>query len=115
KPEWFAQQAQASMQAVVSNIRWELEILIREQDAFPASRSYAGEEVFVVVAASANLKPPVDHAIAPAVADNGLIPFVMVSREPDEGSINSAILAHIDKAKLLVADLTHERPNCYYE
>ena len=39
----------------------------------------------------------------------------MVSREPDEGSINSAILAQIDKAKLLVADLTHERPNCYYE
>jgi hypothetical protein len=38
----------------------------------------------------------------------------MTAREPD-GPIGNEILARIESAVLVIADLTHERPNCYYE
>lgn len=66
------------------------------------------------MAAHEDLKNLYLEAIEPAVLGNGLDPFLMTVREP-EGTINSAILDHIESARLIVADLTHERPNCYYE
>jgi len=39
---------------------------------------------------------------------------LMTDREPEE-TIGSAILSHIGSAHIVIADLTYERPNCYYE
>jgi hypothetical protein len=110
---WWTQQSQERMQAVVSHIRRELEIKIREQEAFPTKVIKSSEEVFIIVAAFEDLQTLIDEAIVPAVKDNALNPFVMVTREP-EGPIGNEILARIESARLVIADLTHERQNCYY-
>ncbi len=113
----LAQVAQARMDGVASGIRREPEIRIREQEAFPTKLQFPekSNEVFVVMGAGDDLKPLLKEAIAPAIMDCGLEPYIMVVREPEDGSITSSILAHIEKSKLLIADLTFERPNCYYE
>jgi nucleoside 2-deoxyribosyltransferase len=116
---WMAQQGEMKMQAVASSIRRDLKIKLREQEAFPSvsetiQRQIVSNEVFVIVAASQDLEALVREAISPAIKDNALQPFVMTAREPD-GPIGNEILAHIESAVLVIADLTHERPNCYYE
>ncbi len=66
------------------------------------------------MAANSELESVYKDAIALAIEDCGFKPYLMVNREPN-GTINEAILDHIDSAVMLVADLTFERPNCYYE
>ncbi len=108
------QEVEVRMAGVSGKIRRELEIKIREQDAFPRRIERVGDEVFVIAAALDDLKPLINEAIGPAIKDNTLQPFVMVAREP-EGPIGNEILARIEAARLVVADLTYERQNCYYE
>ena len=115
----ITKQGDMRMQGMAGSIRAELEIKLREQEAFPAhvksfSAESVSEEVFVIVGASEDLNTLVDQAIGPAIKDNALQPHVMVAREPD-GPIGNEILARIESARLVIADLTHERPNCYYE
>jgi len=71
------------MAGVSGKIRRELEIKIREQDAFPRRIERVGDEVFVIAAALDDLKPLINEAIGPAIKDNTLQPFVMVAREPE--------------------------------
>ena len=113
----LAQHAERRMQHVASELRRQLEIRIREQEAFPAKLEpkVATNEMFVIIAARPELTPFLKHAALPAILDNRLDPFVMAEREPEDGSITSSIMTHLEKAKLLTADLTFERPNCYYE
>ena len=117
--DFIKQQSNMQMQNVVGAIRTELEIKLREQEAFPTTlKSFqpetASEEVFIIVGASDDLNRLVEEALKPAVKDNALQPYVMVAREP-EGPIGNEILARIEAARLVIADLTNERPNCYYE
>jgi len=93
------------MDAVARTIYRDLEI---------APEPSSENEIFVIMAASDDLKPLYAEAIEPAITDNSMVPFLMVVREPAH-SISDAILEHIELAGLLIADLTHERPNCYYE
>jgi nucleoside 2-deoxyribosyltransferase len=66
------------------------------------------------MAANDELRALYDEAIGPAVRENALEPFLMVHREP-RASIANEILLRIEGARLVVADLTYERPNCYFE
>jgi hypothetical protein len=55
-----------------------------------------------------------EQAIAPALQACGLVPK-RVDRHNAGGLLHSEIISFIDESELIVADLTHERPNCYLE
>ena len=55
-----------------------------------------------------------ERAVAPALAACGYEPR-RVDRHNRGGLLVSEIIAFIDEAEVLVADLTNERPNCYLE
>jgi nucleoside 2-deoxyribosyltransferase len=64
--------------------------------------------------ANADLAVLYQEAIEPAIIDNRMTPFLMTRREPEE-TINAEILEHLASSRLIISDLTYERPNCYYE
>jgi hypothetical protein len=55
-----------------------------------------------------------EQAIVPALQTCGLVPR-RVDRHNAGGLLHSEIITFIDESDLIVADLTHERPNCYLE
>jgi hypothetical protein len=55
-----------------------------------------------------------ERAIAPALLACGIEPN-RVDRHNRGGLLVSEIIAFIEAAEVVVADLTHERPNCYLE
>jgi len=55
-----------------------------------------------------------ERSVAPALTASGFEPR-RVDRHNRGGLLVSEIIAFIDEAELLVADLTNERPNCYLE
>ena len=114
--DWYRREAENAKGRIVSGILRDLEIERREQDLFPLreSDSRDSREAFVVMASSATMQSVYEDAIAPALVQNHLDPFLMVVREP-EHSITDEILRRIESARLLIADLSFERPNCYYE
>jgi hypothetical protein len=54
------------------------------------------------------------EAIVPAVAACGLVPK-RIDTDNEGGLLNAEIMASIENADIIVADLTNERPNCYLE
>ncbi len=79
-----------------------------------AAEHEAGDEVFVIMSFKQDLNEVYEQAIQPAIIECALRPF-RVDKEESEGTITEAILARIKSSRLVVADLTYERPNCYYE
>jgi hypothetical protein len=63
---------------------------------------------------NAELDRVYDRAIAPAIEDCGLRAR-RVDRHNQGGLLHSEIVAFLLDSEILVADLTHERPNCYLE
>lgn len=55
-----------------------------------------------------------ERAMVPALRACGLVPR-RVDRHNAGGLLHSEIIAFIETSDLIVADLTHERPNCYLE
>jgi len=55
-----------------------------------------------------------EHAVAPALLACGFEPR-RVDRHNRGGLLVSEIISFIEEAEVVVADLTHERPNCYLE
>jgi len=55
-----------------------------------------------------------ERALAPALAACGFEPR-RVDRHNRGGLLMSEIISFIEEAEVVVADLTHERPNCYLE
>src|SRR5215510_1098124 len=55
-----------------------------------------------------------ERAVAPALLDCGVAPC-RVDRHNRGGLLVSEIIQFIEEAEVVVADLTHERPNCYLE
>ena len=79
-----------------------------------AERSATGQFAFIIM----SFNPKVDFlyrdALVPAVTDCDLQPY-KVDEEEFDGTISEAILDKIRKCRVVVADLTDERPNCYFE
>jgi hypothetical protein len=63
---------------------------------------------------NAELDAVYEQAVAPALRACGFEPR-RVDRDNRGGLLVSEIIAFIDEAELIVADLTNERPNCYLE
>ena len=69
---------------------------------------------FVIMSFRPELNDFYDRAISPALITVGLKSF-RVDREEFDGTINEAILDKLRTCRIVVADLTDERPNCYFE
>ena len=113
---YLSQEADRRIQGVVANARRDLEIRRREEalSASGPAAKMVSEEVFVIMASNEDLDVLYRESIEAAIKDNALRAYLMVVSEPD-GEITDEILDRIESARLLVADMTYERPNCYYE
>jgi len=54
------------------------------------------------------------EVIKPVIEAHGLVSY-QVSEVQDGGNISEQIIQNIAKSKIIIAELTGERPNCYYE
>lgn len=73
------------------------------------------DDAFVVMQIGTNESDRVfDEAIAPALVECGLVPR-RADRHSDGGLLMNEILARLETSELVVADLTNERPSCYFE
>jgi nucleoside 2-deoxyribosyltransferase len=113
-PDWIRNQVANGINSIIAGIRRDLEIDWREHSLFPVQQSISKAEAFIIMSAQTELDSLFKEGIAPSVQANGLAPFLMIEREPSASILNE-ILSRIETAKLIVADLTFERPNCYYE
>ena len=72
-------------------------------------------QAFVIMQiGNAELDRVYERAIVPAIEACGLLAR-RVDRHNQGGLLHSEIVAFIEDSEILVADLTHERPNCYLE
>jgi hypothetical protein len=103
-------------ETTVARVRRDLNIKVEESKlrAAIAVESTASSEVFVIMAANPALDPLYMKSIEPAIEAHDLDAYLMTDREPSR-EIGSEILSRIASCRLVVADLTFERPNCYYE
>ena len=73
------------------------------------------KKVFVIMKfGDAELDSVYELAIKPVIHSFGL-ECVRIDEINDAGRINNQVLDHIATARYVLADLTGERPNCYYE
>lgn len=81
----------------------------------PTTSNDAGRIAFVILRIGANdVDKLFDEAIAPATHECGLKAKPVAATEGHE-TITERILQLIDGSSLVIADLTYERPNCYFE
>ena len=73
-----------------------------------------GEAFVIMQIGDAELEETYRRAIIPALERAGLAPH-RVDTHNRGGVLTSEIVAFIEESEILVADLTHERPNCYLE
>lgn len=70
--------------------------------------------VFIAMSYADDLRSVFDEGLAAAVRDCGMIP-VLQADDRHTGNIIQRMLGQIRSCELVVADLTGERPNVYYE
>jgi hypothetical protein len=71
-------------------------------------------EIFVIMALRSETEVFFERAVQRAAEAIGLS-AVRIDREEPEGYITEAILSAIRRSVFVLADLTFERPNCYFE
>ena len=73
------------------------------------------DQIFVVMKfGDAELDSAYEGVIEPLIIDTGLSP-IRVDKIQDAGKISDQILENIATSRLVISDLSGERPNCYYE
>ncbi len=73
------------------------------------------DEAFIIMQiGNPELDPMCDEVLVPAITDAGLIAR-RVDRHNTGDLLKSEIVQFIERAQIIVADLTNERPNCYLE
>jgi hypothetical protein len=82
--------------------------------AVRAQPGAGGHSAFVVMSFNPQLDSLFGDALVPAISDCGLEPY-RVDRKEYEEAISEVILDKIRTSRIVVADLTFERPNCYFE
>lgn len=73
-----------------------------------------GDQVFVAMSFSADLKPAWETGISPALKKAGYRPY-RVDAEPHIDRIDTKIVTEIKNSRFLVADVTLQRPGVYFE
>jgi len=79
-----------------------------------AGQSGTGEFAFIIMSFNPALDFLYRDALVPVVTDCHLQPYRVDEGEFD-GTISEAILDKIRNSRVVLADLTDERPNCYFE
>ncbi len=79
-----------------------------------AGNTGTGQFAFIIMSFNPTLDFLYRDALVPAVTDCHLQPYRVDEGEFD-GTISEAILDKIRNCRVVVADLTDERPNCYFE
>jgi hypothetical protein len=74
----------------------------------------SGQAFVIMQIGNPELDGVYERAMVPALRACGLVPR-RVDRHNAGGLLHSEIIAFIEESDLIVADLTHERPNCYLE
>jgi hypothetical protein len=110
---WVKASLERTRSSVVATISRNLEI-DRQMAALAATAAGTTQFAFIVMSFNSTLDFLYRDALVPAVTDSGLQPY-RVDREEFEGTISEEILKKIRNSRLVVADLTDERPNCYFE
>jgi len=114
-PTWVKPNLDRIKSSIVATISRNLEI-DRQMVALAKTGGNTGSGQFAFIIMSFN--PTLDFlyrdALVPAVSDCHLQPHRVDEREFD-GTISEAILDKIRNCRVVVADLTDERPNCYFE
>ena len=73
------------------------------------------EQVFVIMKfGDKHLDSAYEGVIKPTIKDFGL-KAIRIDEIQNSGVISEQILRHISESKYVIADLSGERPNCYYE
>ncbi|MCG9711837.1 hypothetical protein L1D29_03260 [Shewanella insulae] len=73
------------------------------------------DQVFVVMKfGDEELDSAYEGVIEPLIIENELTP-IRVDKIQDAGKISDQILENIASSKIVISDLSGERPNCYYE
>ncbi|MHB8466745.1 MAG: hypothetical protein ACYDD7_18165 [Acidimicrobiales bacterium] len=77
--------------------------------------SSSAQEAFIIMQIGDDqLDRLCDAAIVPAIETAGFVPR-RVDRHNQGDLLKSEIIAFIERAEIIVADVTNERPNCYLE
>jgi len=73
------------------------------------------DQIFVIMKfGDSTLESAYEGVIDPIIREFNLTP-IRVDKIQDSGKISDQILENIAKSKIVISDLTGERPNCYYE
>jgi hypothetical protein len=73
------------------------------------------DEAFIIMQiGDATLDGVCDRALVPAIEAAGFVPR-RVDRHNEGDLLKSEIVQFIERSRIIVADLTNERPNCYLE
>lgn len=73
------------------------------------------DEAFIIMQiGDASLEAVCDEVIVPAIEATGLVPR-RVDRDNSGDLLKREIVDFLERAQIIVADLTNERPNCYLE
>jgi hypothetical protein len=113
--DWIRQNLERTTSSIVSTTRRNLNIEKGMQALAVQSRSaIRGRSAFVVMPFNPDLDFLFRDGIVPAVLECGLEPY-RVDREEFEETISEVILDKIRTSRIVLGDLTFERPNCYFE
>jgi nucleoside 2-deoxyribosyltransferase len=78
--------------------------------------SFAGpRQVFVIMKFGDPRLDSMYHLVIKPLAEEFGLSALRIDEVKDSGMVTDQILKHIEKSAIILADLTGERPNCYYE
>jgi len=112
--DWVKNNLERTTSSVIATNRRNLNIEKGMQSLAVQSAHAAGRHAFVVMSLRMELDRLFADVIVPAISQCDLEPY-RVDREEFEETINQTILEKIGTSRIVVADLTFERPNCYFE
>jgi DNA-binding PadR family transcriptional regulator len=78
------------------------------------SESSVSDQVFIAMYFADEMSPAWEDGIKPAIEDSGYKPY-RIDMDPHIGQIDSKIITEIRNSKFMIADVTKERPNVYFE
>ncbi len=71
--------------------------------------------VFLIAACKDDVEETIKEVYKPVIEDEFGLKLIFQEREEPSKTIHEDIYDYIDNCKFIITDLTHHRPNCYYE
>lgn len=91
--------------------------VLTEQGQIKFERTYLrfSNSVFLIAACKTDIEDLIKNVYRPIVEDEFDLTLIFQENEEPHKSIHEDIYDYIDNCKFIIADLSHHRPNCYYE